>query len=116
MVAEYAKRRDYVVSQIKKIPHISCVAPQGTFYVFINISELEMSSEEVAEYLLTNGKIALVPGTAFGKNGGGYIRLSFAASHEEIVKACTALEKCTAEIYQISHSCKSENSVENMLA
>lgn len=103
MNAEYKRRRDYVVDAIESIPHISCVKPKGTFYIFINVSELGISCEEVAEYLLVNGKIALVPGTAFGKNGKGYVRLSFANSYENLVEACEALKRCTEEIYAANH-------------
>lgn len=92
MIKEYKKRRDYVVKEINQIDGISCLCPKGSFYIFINIKELGKTSEEVASYLLDEAKVAMVPGNVFGKNGEGYIRMSFANSYENLVEACERLK------------------------
>jgi aminotransferase len=101
MVAEYQRRRDYVVDAINKIDGLSCRTPKGAFYIFVNIKELGMSSMEFAEYLLDEAGIAMVPGTAFGESGEGYVRLSYANSYENLVEACdkikTAVDKLRKE-------------------
>lgn len=66
MRKEYQRRKDYVVKALNEIDGISCNNPHGAFYIFVNIKSLGMTSMEVAEYLLDNAKIALVPGSAFG--------------------------------------------------
>lgn len=88
MLAEYQRRRDYVVKAINEIHGLSCNTPKGAFYLFVNIKELGKSSMEMAEYLLEETKVALVPGTAFGAAGEGYLRLSYASSYDNLVKAC----------------------------
>jgi aspartate/methionine/tyrosine aminotransferase len=93
MVKEYKRRRDYAVGAINKIYGISCNCPKGAFYIFINIKSLNRTSAEVAEYLLEEEKIALVPGDVFGTNGEGYLRMSFANSYENIVEGCKRLKK-----------------------
>ena len=93
MVWEYKRRRDYAVNAINSIDGISCKTPGGAFYIFINIKELEIKSEEAADYLLDKEKIALVPGSVFGTNGEGYLRMSFANSYENIVEGCNRLKK-----------------------
>lgn len=86
MRQEYQRRRDYAVKAINEIPGISCIAPAGAFYIFINIKPLGVPSVEFAEYLLEHEKVALVPGDVFGENGEGYLRMSFANSLDNIVE------------------------------
>lgn len=93
MVREYQKRRDYAVNVINQIEGLSCRCPKGAFYIFINIKKLGKSCEEVAEYLLQEAKIALVPGNVFGTKGEGYLRMSFANSYENIVEGCARMKK-----------------------
>lgn len=92
MTAEYEKRKDLIVSGLRSIG-FSCVEPQGAFYVFPSIKVSGLSSEEFAENLLTEEKVAVVPGTAFGDCGEGHIRCSYAASRENIEKALEAMER-----------------------
>ena len=92
MVKEYARRRDYAVEAINKIPGLSCLKPTGAFYIFINCKKLGKSSQELADYLLEEAKIALVPGSVFGKGGEGYLRMSFANSYENIVEGVKRME------------------------
>jgi aspartate aminotransferase len=79
MAAEYAHRRDLVVSALDGLGGLSCPAPDGTFYVFPDISGAgHGDSAGFAEWLLREAGVALVPGPAFGPGGEGHMRLSFA--------------------------------------
>lgn len=98
MVKEYQRRRDYAVSAINAIDGLSCKTPGGAFYIFVNIKALGRTSAEMADYLLDHAKIAAVPGSAFGPQGEGYIRLSYACSYERIVEAMERLKKAIAEL------------------
>lgn len=98
MRQEYQRRKDYMVKALNEIDGISCNNPQGAFYIFVNIKSLEMPSMEVAEYLLDRAKIALVPGSAFGTEGEGYLRISYACSYEELQEACVRIREAVAEL------------------
>jgi aspartate aminotransferase len=87
MVEEFRRRRDAIVRGLNDIPGIRCLMPRGAFYVFPNISELGVTSRELADALLYQGSVATLAGTAFGKYGEGYLRLSYAASLENIRRA-----------------------------
>ena len=99
MVSEYKKRRDYVVQAINSIEGLSCKTPSGAFYVFVNIKKLNRPAQEVVEFLLNDAGVALVPGTAFGDEGQGYIRLSYANSYENIVEACERIRNSVKKLY-----------------
>ena len=92
MVSEYRRRIDLVYRRLREMPDIMVVKPKGTFYIFPNISSYG-KSEEVTEYLLFNAKIAVVPGTAFGKYGEGYIRISCATSYKKLCEAMDRIDK-----------------------
>ncbi len=98
MVKEYQRRRDYAVSAINAIDGLSCKTPGGAFYIFVNIKALGKTSAEMADYLLETAKIAAVPGSAFGPQGEGYIRLSYACSYERIVEAMERLKAAVAQL------------------
>jgi len=83
MVAEFKKRRDYIIKALLDIPGVICPKPDGAFYVFPDISSFGKTSAEIADYLLKNG-VAVLPGTLFGKNGEGNIRLSYATNWKNI--------------------------------
>jgi aspartate aminotransferase len=87
VVAEYKRRRDALVAGLNAIPGVRCRMPQGAFYVFPNVSAFGRSSNWLAEYLLEETGVAVLPGTSFGKNGEGYLRLCFANSLENILEA-----------------------------
>jgi aspartate aminotransferase len=70
---------------------VSCRTPQGAFYVFPNITAFRRTSDWLAEYLLDEAGVALLPGTSFGKYGEGYLRLCFANSLANIHKALERL-------------------------
>ena len=89
MMEEYKERRDMLVNGLNKIPGFKCLSPGGAFYVFPNISETGLTSEEVCEQLLQAGVVTL-PGTCFGDHGRGYLRLCYAQSKYNI---STALDR-----------------------
>ena len=87
VVAEFRQRRDLIVDGLNAIPGVRCPLPQGAFYAFPNVEAFGRSSNELADYLLEEAGVAVLPGTAFGRNGEGYLRLSYANSMENIAKA-----------------------------
>ena len=87
VVAEYKKHRDLIVAGLNQLPGISCQNPKGAFYVFPNIKQLGKTSQQAADWFLDKAGVALLPGSAFGKYGEGYLRLSYANSQENIQKA-----------------------------
>lgn len=93
MRAEYQRRKDYAVKALNAIDGISCNNPHGAFYIFVNVKGFGKTSMEMAEYLLENAKVALVPGSAFGEYGEGYLRMSYACSYDDIVEACSRIGK-----------------------
>jgi len=84
VVAEYRRRRDALVAGLNAIPGVHCRTPQGAFYVFPNVSSFNQTSTWLAEYLLEEAGVAVLPGTAFGLYGEGYLRLCFANSLENV--------------------------------
>ena len=78
MVAEFQRRREVMVSGLNSLPGFRCRQPQGAFYAFPNIREIGQSSAELADRLLEEAGVALLPGSAFGAYGEGYLRLSYA--------------------------------------
>jgi aspartate/methionine/tyrosine aminotransferase len=78
MVAEFQRRREVMVSGLNSLPGFRCRQPQGAFYAFPNIGEIGQSSAELADRLLEEAGVALLPGSAFGAYGEGYLRLSYA--------------------------------------
>ncbi len=92
MVTEYKKRRDYCVERLSKMP-ISFIPPQGAFYIFVNISKFFADDVQFCEAILKKEKLAVVPGSAFGSNGKGYFRMTYAASMEQLKEAMDRLER-----------------------
>jgi len=87
VVAKYQNRRNAIVDGLNSLPGVSCQLPQGAFYVFPNIKAIGLSSTELANKLLTEAGVALLPGSSFGKFGEGYLRLTYANSIENIEQA-----------------------------
>lgn len=87
MMGEYRKRRDALVRGLNAIPGIHCQVPAGAFYVFPDVSSFGKSSDEIATSLLEDAGVALLPGTAFGKQGEGFLRLCYANSLANIQRA-----------------------------
>jgi aspartate/methionine/tyrosine aminotransferase len=84
MTAEYQRRRDVMVDGLNAIPGFLCQKPQGAFYAFPNIKGTGMKSDDLANLILEKAGVALLPGSAFGQYGEGYLRLSYANSVENI--------------------------------
>ncbi len=84
MVDAFRRRRDLVVDGLNTLPGVSCIRPRGAFYAFPNVTRLGRPSSEIAERLLTEAGVALLPGTAFGAHGEGYLRLSYANSEANL--------------------------------
>lgn len=93
MVATYAKRREIVHEGLNAIDGITCLKPESTFYAFPNISSLGLSSWDFAKYLVKEHQVAIVPGSIFGNAGEGYIRLSFAASAEQLKEGIVRIKR-----------------------
>lgn len=93
-VHEYRRRRDIMIRRLNEIQGISCTIPKGAFYAFPNIKNLSMNAIESADFFLTNASVSTVPGTAFGKNGEGYLRLSYATSVRNLIEGLDRIEKC----------------------
>ena len=98
MVTEFRKRRDAIVDGLNAIEGISCVKPLGAFYVFPNVSQLPLSCQDLSDYLLEDAGVAVLPGTAFGKYGDGYLRLSYANSLENIQEALARMDSAISRI------------------
>ena len=84
VMAEYQRRRDVLVAGLNAIPGVTCRTPQGAFYAFPNVTAFGQTSDWLANYLLEEAGVAVLPGTAFGDGGEGYLRLCFANSMENI--------------------------------
>ena len=93
MVAIYDKRRRIVHEGLNAIDGIKCLKPESTFYAFPNISSFGLSSWKFAEYLVKEHKVAVVPGSIFGKAGEGHVRLSFAASIEQLKDGIARIQR-----------------------
>ena len=91
MKEEYDGRRRYLLHRFREMG-LECFEPYGAFYIFPCIKEFGMTSEEFAEKLLESEKVAVVPGTAFGAGGEGFIRISYAYSLEDLKKALARME------------------------
>ncbi len=91
MKEEYDRRRKYLLKRFNRIG-IECFEPEGAFYAFPNIGKFGLSSEKFCERLLEENKCAIVPGTAFGKSGEGFARISYAYSIKHIDQALDRIE------------------------
>ena len=93
MRQEFKRRRDYLVEEINRLEHFSCKKPEGAFYIFMNIRKTGMTSAEFCSYAIDKYRLALIPGDAFGTNGEGYARLSYASSMEVLERAIGILQE-----------------------
>lgn len=84
MMKRFKEKRDRIVKGLNSIHGFHCLTPKGAFYAFPNIKETGMSSHECAEHLLYKAGVAVLPGTAFGPYGEGYLRFSYATTLENI--------------------------------
>lgn len=97
MKREYKRRRELVISGLNEIG-LSCHKPEGAFYAFPSIKASGLSSMEFAKSLLKKERVALVPGTAFGPSGEGYVRISYASSLTNIKEALFRMKRFLGQI------------------
>ncbi len=91
MREQYRRRRDYIVGRFNGMG-LDCHCPKGTFYAFPSVKRFGMSSMDFAKKILEDSKVAVVPGSAFGESGEGYVRASFSTSYENLVEAADRME------------------------
>jgi aminotransferase len=92
MREQYHRRRDLVVRRFREAG-LDCHSPGGAFYAFPSVAKTGMSERDFAYGLLEQHKVAVVPGTAFGPDGTGFVRASFASSYENLIEACDRIER-----------------------
>jgi len=92
MREQYHRRRDLVVRRLNAAG-LACRAPGGAFYVFPSIASTGLNERDFAYGLLKAQSVAVVPGTAFGENGRGFVRASFATGYDQLVEACDRIER-----------------------
>ena len=91
MMQAFARRRKLVVEGLNALPGVSCIVPEGAFYAFPNIVQTGFKAKELASKLLEETGVALIGGPDFGTLGEGYIRVSYAASEEQIEEALSRM-------------------------
>jgi len=92
MRAEYDRRRNLVWKRLNEMG-LPTVKPKGAFYIFPRVKDTGMSDKEFSELMLNEARVAVVPGSAFGKAGEGYIRISYATAYEKLEEAMDRMEK-----------------------
>ena len=92
MVAEFQRRRDYLVDALNEITGFHCLNPAGAFYAFPNVKETGKSASHLADELLENAGVAVLAGDSFGQEGDGYLRLSYATSLDNLKTACERMK------------------------
>ncbi len=97
MKEEYNGRRRYLVRRLREMG-LKCFEPYGAFYIFPSIQEFGMTSEEFATRFLQEQKVAVVPGSAFGASGEGFVRISYAYSLEQLKEALDRMEKFISDL------------------
>ncbi len=93
MVEYYDRNRHLIVDGLNEINGFSCLCPKGAFYVFPNITGFGKTSAETAEYILEKTHVVTSPGSAFGPDGEGYIRICYASKYEDIKEALERMKK-----------------------
>ncbi len=99
MVEQYTKNKELTIKLLSEIDGISVVPPHGAFYAFPDISAYERDSRKFVEKLLEQHHVSVTPGVIFGKGGEGHIRISFAASEENIVEGISRIKKFLKEYH-----------------
>lgn len=98
MVEEYRRRRDLCVEGINAIEGVSCEVPRGAFYLWIDVRSFGLSSKVVASRLLNEGLVAVLPGTDFGNNGEGFIRISYVSEESDLRQGIERMKKVFDDI------------------
>jgi len=97
MVGEFERRRDLMVDGLNRIPGVRCVRPDGAFYAFPNIEGTGFEEKVLADRLLQEAGVAVLPGTAFGAAGKGYLRLAYTQSDGALTEALQRMEAFLSE-------------------
>jgi aspartate/methionine/tyrosine aminotransferase len=87
MVSEFRRRRDVLVAGLNRMPGVSCHTPPGAFYAFPDVRGVGVDDRELAQMLLQQAGVATLPGSVFGAQGEGYLRLAYTTSMERIEQA-----------------------------
>jgi aspartate/methionine/tyrosine aminotransferase len=98
MVAELRERRDLVVAGLNAIDGVVCQEPAGAFYAFPRVADLGLSAADLADLLLADAGVALLPGTAFGAHGEGFLRLSYATAAERLREGLERIGRVVATV------------------
>jgi aspartate/methionine/tyrosine aminotransferase len=96
MVAEFRRRRDVITAGLNALPGVTCLRPPGAFYAFPNVRKIDSNTRRLQDFLLQEAGVALLSGTAFGVQGEGYLRLSYANSVEAITEALERIRRAVA--------------------
>jgi aminotransferase len=104
MRSDYERRRNFVVSRLTEIG-LPCHTPKGAFYVFPDITPAGLTSRDFSLQLLKSKKVAVVPGTAFGSSGEGFVRCCFATGFERLKEAMTRIEQFVRESRKPGQNC-----------
>jgi len=93
MVTEFDRRRKLVLHELEAIKQLSYTVPKGAFYVFPNFSNFEKSDESLASRLLKNAGVVTAPGSGFGKNGEGHLRISYSIAYDQVKEGIARIRK-----------------------
>ena len=93
MREEYDMRRRYALGRLQRIKNFSVVEPRGAFYAFPSVKRTGMDDNTFAERLLQEEQVAVVPGSAFGVGGDGYVRMAYATAYEKIEQALERIHR-----------------------
>ena len=96
MVNEFAGRREQFIRDLKQVPGFHCLAPDGAFYAWVNITGTGLPAEEVCRIMLEEAGVAAIPGAAFGPTGRDFVRFSFASSNATLREAVNRITKASA--------------------
>jgi len=99
MLEKYSRRRSLIIEGLNDIPGVTCLPTSGAFYAFPNIKQFGKTSEDFAVDLLKKAGVATVPGSYFGANGEGYLRLSYATSDENIRETLKRFKQYVQKYY-----------------
>lgn len=98
MVSKFDKRRRFIHRRLSEIDGFTCSLPEGAFYVFPNVRAFGLNSKDLSEFLFDSTKVVTTPGSAFGKFGEGFLRLSYATSMEKIDEALNRIERASKQL------------------
>lgn len=108
MTNAYKERHDFVINELKKIPGIQCIPSTGTFYTFPRVADIIEKAKninndiELADYLLNEANVAVIPGSAFGAPG--YLRISYATSMEKLVTSMKSISEALEKLQSLDNS------------